>query len=81
MSLSQLSLLSLTNGEESIFVSWLAVIDATEYEIEIRAKKTGRKQTYNTTKTNVLIKNLENGQAYEVNHPSTTRLDRNCVLL
>lgn len=66
MSLSQPLILSITNGEESIFVCWSSVIDATEYEIEIRAKKTRSKQTYTTTQTSILIKNLENGQAYEV---------------
>ena len=66
MPLSQPLILSLTNGEESIFASWSAVPAATEYEIEIRTNNTGGKRAYSTARRSILIKNLENGQPYEV---------------
>ena len=66
MSLEKPSFSLLTNGEESIFLAWSYVLNATEYEIEVKENCTGEKRTYSTTSKAILIKNLENDQFYEV---------------
>jgi hypothetical protein len=66
MSLSKPSIVSITNGDECVFLSWSYVTNATQYEIELKMHDIMTKTIYYTTTTNILIKKLENERFYSV---------------
>jgi hypothetical protein len=70
MFLSKPSILSTSNADGCIFLSWSSVFNADKYEIELQINNTGQQNIYYSYyysySTNLLIKNLENNRVYSV---------------
>ncbi len=76
MCLTKPSLISTTNGDGCIFLSWSSVINAIEYEIELEINDTGTKTIYCTTSTSFLITKLENERFYSVKVTALNKTER-----
>jgi len=76
MCLKKPSLISTTNGDGCIFLSWSSVINAIGYEIELEIKDTGKKTIYYTTSTSFLINELENERFYSVQVTALNKTER-----
>ncbi|CAF3879648.1 unnamed protein product [Adineta steineri] len=76
MELSRPSLVSICNGDECAFLSWSSVINATQYEVEVKHNNTGVTTLYCTTSTSFLITKLENGEFYIVQVTALNNTER-----
>jgi hypothetical protein len=76
MTLSKPSIISTSNGDGCIFLSWSPVTNATQYEIELEINSTGTKTIYSTTSTSFLITKLENERYYSVRVTALNQSER-----
>ncbi|CAF1037008.1 unnamed protein product [Didymodactylos carnosus] len=53
-----------TNGDASVFLQWSPVLNATQYEIQIKAEDTWAKNIHYTTATSFIGTDLKNGTHY-----------------